>query len=208
MSDKIVGLFPQFINDINLIQPEYSFSDRVWLLPMRFGPNPNDWTMVNVTLYENTYYCYWTEWDLSLELSMKGKIKKPSFLGLSEGDLKKFSCMLKGFTTAAKRITKDWLRVYRETLKNLPFDMRFGILPKGVIWKYYPDWYRADIALGKRKTTRFAEYVRAGKFQSDYAGHHREMSLALFMKYCKVAYTANLRHFKGAIAKEMSGLKM
>ena len=28
------------------------------------------------------------------------------------------------------------------------------------------------------------------------------------MKYCKVAYTANLRHFKGAIAKEMSGLKM
>ena len=28
------------------------------------------------------------------------------------------------------------------------------------------------------------------------------------MKYCKVAYTANLRHFKGAIAKDMSGLKM
>jgi len=30
MSDKIAGLFPQFINDINLIQPEYNFSDRVW----------------------------------------------------------------------------------------------------------------------------------------------------------------------------------
>jgi hypothetical protein len=28
------------------------------------------------------------------------------------------------------------------------------------------------------------------------------------MKYCKVAYTANLRHFKGAIEKEMSGLEM
>jgi len=34
------------------------------------------------------------------------------------------------------------------------------------------------------------------------------MSLALFMKYCKVAYTANLRHFKGAIEKGMSGLEM
>ena len=30
MSDEIVRLFPQFINDINLIQPEYNFSDRVW----------------------------------------------------------------------------------------------------------------------------------------------------------------------------------
>ncbi len=65
-----------------------------------------------------------------------------------------------------------------------------------------------DIALGKMKTARFAEHVRAGKFRSDYAGHHREMSLALFMKYCKVAYTANLRHFKGAVEKGMSGLEM
>jgi len=208
MCDKIVGLFPQFIKDINLIQPKYNFSDRVWSLPMRFGPSPNDWTMVHVTLYEDTYYCYWTQWDHSLELGLKGKIKKPSFLGLSQGDIKKFSYMLKGFTTVARRITKDWLRVYRETLKDLPLDMRFGILPKGVIWKYYPDWYRTDIALGKRKTARFTGYVRAGKFQSDYAGHHREMSLAFFMKYCKVAYTANLRHFKGAISKDMSGLTM
>jgi len=28
------------------------------------------------------------------------------------------------------------------------------------------------------------------------------------MKYCKVAYTANFRHFKGAIEKGMSGLEM
>ena len=28
------------------------------------------------------------------------------------------------------------------------------------------------------------------------------------MKYCKVAYTANLRQFKGAIEKDMSGLEM
>ena len=134
MSDEIDRLFPQFINDINLIQPEYNFSDRIWRFPIRFGSNPKDWTMVHVTLYENTYYCYWTEWDLSLELSMKGKIKKPAFRGLSDGDSKKFSHMMKGFTTVVKQITKDWLRVYRETLRNLPLDMRYGILPKGVIW--------------------------------------------------------------------------
>ncbi len=34
------------------------------------------------------------------------------------------------------------------------------------------------------------------------------MNLANYMKYCKVAYTANLRHFKGAIKKNMSGLAM
>jgi hypothetical protein len=208
MSDEIVRLFPQFITDINQIQPEYDFSDLIWRLPMRYGPNPKDWTMVHVTLYENTYYCYWSEWDLSLELSTKGKIKKPSFWSLSDGDSKKFSYMLKGFTTVVKRITNDWLRVYRETLKNLPLDMRFGIIPKGVVWKYYPDWYRVDIALGKMKTARFAEHVRVGKFRSDYAGHHRDMSLALFIKYCKVAYTANLRQLKDAITKNMSGLEM
>ncbi len=208
MSDEIVRLFPQFINDINLIQPEYSLSDRIWQFPMRFGPNQKDWTMFQATLYESTYYCYWAEWDLSLELSMKGKIKKPAFWSLYDDDSKKFEYMLTKFTQVVQRITKDWLRVYRETLKDLPLDMRYGILPKSVTWKYYPDWYRADIDLGKMKTARFANYVRVGKFGSDYAGHHREMSLALFMKYCKVAYTANLRQFKGAIEKGMSGLEM
>ena len=208
MSDEIDRLFPQFIKDINLIQPDYSLSDRVWQFPMRFGSNSKDWTMVHVTLYEDTYYCYWTEWDLSLELSMRGIIKKPAFWSLGDGDSNKFSYMLRRFTTVAKRITNDWLRVYRETLKNLPLDMRYGILPKGVIWKYYPDWYRVDIALGKMKTARFAKYVRVGKFRSEYAGHHRQMSLASFMKYCKIAYTANLGHFKGAIKKDMSGLEM
>ena len=85
MSDDIFRLLPRFINDINLTQPEYNFSDRVWQFPMRFGPNPKDWTMVHVTLYEKTYHCYWSEWDLSLELSTKGKIKKPAFWSLSNG---------------------------------------------------------------------------------------------------------------------------
>ena len=208
MNDEIVGLFPQFINDINLIQPEFSNSDRVWRFPMRFGPNPKDWTMVHVTHYEDTYYCYWSEWDLSLELNAKGKINNPSFLNLSAQDSRKFLHTLKRFTRMAKRITKDWLRVYRETVKELPLDMRYGTIPKGVIWKYYPNWYRADTDLGKAKTARFAGYVRAGKFRSDYAGHHREMNLALYLKYCKVAYTANFRRFKGYIKKDMLGLEM
>ena len=173
MQDENVRLLSQFINDINLIQPEFSFSDRLWRLSIRFGLNPRDWTMVHITLYENTYYCYWTEWDLSLELSMTGNIKKPAFWDLSAGDSRKFSYMLTSFTTVVKRITNDWLRVYRETLKNLPLDMRYGILPKGVIWKYYPDWYRADIDLGVTKkadgwsvflrgssTSRMAETIR------------------------------------------------
>jgi hypothetical protein len=56
MSDEIVRLFPQFINDIKLIQPECNLSGRVWRFSVRFGPNPKDWTMVHVTPYENTYF--------------------------------------------------------------------------------------------------------------------------------------------------------
>ena len=208
MSYEVVRRLPRFIKDINLIQPDYDLSDRVWRLPMRFGAAPNDWTMLHVSLYENTYYCYMTAWDLSLELSLKGKIKKPAYWSLDDKDSKKIEFMLTRFSTVVKRITNDWLQVYRETLKSLSLDMRYGILPKSVVWKYYPEWYRADIALGKVKTARFINYVRSGKFRSDYVGHHREMSLALFMQYCKVAYTANLRQFKRAIEKDMSGLDM
>ncbi len=208
MDDEVLRRLPRFVKDINLIQPEYDLSDRVWRFPMRFGAGPNDWTMLHVTLYEKTYYCYWTAWDLSLELNLKGKVKKPAYWSLDDKDSKKFEFMLTKFTTVAKRITNDWLQVYRETLKSLPLDMRYGIVPKSVVWKYYPEWYRVDIALGKVKTARYIKYVRAGRFRNDYAGHHREMSLALFMEYCKVAYTANLRQFKRAIDKDMSGLDM
>jgi hypothetical protein len=93
-------------------------------------------------------------------------------------------------------------------LKNLPLEMRYGVVAKSVVWKLYPDWYRVDAALGKTKTARFVAYVRDGKYRSEYTGHHRKMSLALYMKYCKVAYKANLRHLKGTINKNMSGLAM
>ena len=63
MRDEIAGLFPQFINDITLLQRVFNLRDLVWRFPAQFGPDPQDWTMVNVILYENTYYCYWTEWD-------------------------------------------------------------------------------------------------------------------------------------------------
>jgi len=208
MSEEIATLFPQFVRDINRIQPEFSSSDRMWQFPMQFGPNLKDWTMLHVTLYNHTYYCFLSEWDLSLELNRKGRIIKPAYWGLSTEDTGKFSYMLKRFTRVAKRISKDWLRVYRETLKALPLDMRYGTLPKGVVWHYYPDWYRVDKELGKAKTTRFARFVRAGKFRSDYSGHHTEMNLSLLMTYCKAAYTANLRRFKRTIDKEMSGLEM
>lgn len=208
MKNRIDILFVQFIKDINLIQPKFSLSDMIWRCPMRFGPGPRDWTMVHVTLYENTYYCFWPEWDLSLELSRKGIRKKPAFWGLNDKDSEKIAHMLKRFTRVAKRITKDWVRVYRETLRELPLDMRYGTIPKGVIWKFLPDWYRVDNDLGKKKTARFARYVQAGGFRSDYTGHHRKMNLAVYMKYCRIAYTANLRRFKGAIEKDMSGLEM
>lgn len=208
MRDDIVEFLPQFIDDINSLQPEFNFRDLVWRFPARFGINPKDWTMVHVTLYENTYYCYWTEWDLSLEVSTKGKLKNPVYWSLNEKDSEEFAHMLTGFSAAVKRISKNWLPEYRKTLKNLPLDMRYGVLPKAIIWKYYPDFYRADIDLGKIKTARFVSYVQAGKFRSDYAGHHREMSLDIFMKYCKVAYTANFRRFKGSIKEEMPGLEM
>jgi hypothetical protein len=40
-------LFPQFIKDLNRLQPEYSYADRIWQLPLRTGDKPKDWTILS-----------------------------------------------------------------------------------------------------------------------------------------------------------------
>ena len=85
--------------------------------------------------------------------------------------------------------------------------MRFGVVPKAIIWKYYPDTYRVDTELGKTPVRDFIKHVRAYRFREEYGGQHQQMTLALFLRYCKVAYLANADRFKGAI-EGMSGLEM
>ncbi len=118
MNDGILRRLPRFVKDINLIQPAYDLSDRIWRFPMRFGAGPNDWTMLHVTHYEKTYYCHWTAWDLSLELSLKGKVKKPVYWSLEDKDSKKFELMLTKFTTVY-----DCAHLHEFSRKNriLPF---------------------------------------------------------------------------------------
>jgi hypothetical protein len=70
------------------------------------------------------------------------------------------------------------------------------------------DTYRVDTELGKALVRDFVRQVRAYKFHEEYRGHHKKMTLALFMRYCKVAYLANAGRFKGPISPGMSGLKM
>jgi hypothetical protein len=43
--------------------------------------------------------------------------------------------------------------------------------------------------------------VRVREFHEEYAGHHKKMTLAMFMRYCKLAYLANAGRFKGAIGR-------
>ena len=86
--------------------------------------------------------------------------------------------------------------------------MRYGIVPKSVIWKYYPDTYRPDTQLGKVRTAEFIAKDRAYKFREEYNGHHKKMTLGIFMRYCKLAYLANSEQFKTTTKKKMSGLQM
>jgi hypothetical protein len=208
VNDKVTGLLPQFIKDLNRLQPEYSHGDRIWRFPMRTGTKPKDWAMAHVTHYQDIYYFSWTAGKLSLELNANGNATSSVPENPSGGELKKFAWSLNHFHRLVERIEKDWVSVYRETLRDYPLTMRYGIVPKSVIWKYYPDSYRPDTELGKARTAEFIEQVRAYKFREEYNGHHKKMTLALLMRYCKVAYLANRDQFKDAIAKGMSGLKM
>lgn len=206
--DEITKLLPQFVKDLNRLQPDYSSADRIWRLPMRTGDKPKDWAMTHVAHYKETYYLSWTAYELSLEFDPQGKARSTVVENLACTKLKGLAWALKHFNRQVRWIEEDWVSVYRETARHYPLVLRYGIVPKAIIWKYYPDTYRVDTELGKALVRDFVRQVRAYKFHEEYRGHHKKMTLALFMRYCKVAYLANAGRFKGAIAPGMSGLKM
>src|SRR5262245_32083276 len=133
MNEEITRLLSQFIKDLNRLQPEYSSADRIWRLPMRTGRKAKDWAMLHVTHYQDIYYFSWTVSTLSLELSAKDKM--PTVLeNLTGAELKKLAWTLQHFHHQAERIEKDWVSVYRETLRDYPLTMRYGLVPKSIIW--------------------------------------------------------------------------
>ncbi len=208
MAHKILRLLPQFIKDLNRLQPEYSHSDRIWRIPMRTGARPKDWAMTHITHYQDTYYFSWTASRLSLELKASGKTVNSALDAESDRELNRLTWALTHLNRQVSRIGKNWVAAYRETLREYPLNMRYGIVPKSVIWKYYPDIYRPDTQLGEARTAEFIAKQRTYRFREEYNGHHKKMTLAIFMRYCKLAYLANSEQFKAAAQKKMSGLQM
>ena len=201
-------LLPQFIKDLNQLQPEYSSADRIWQLHLRTGHKPKDWVMLRVTHYQETYYLSWTLCELTLELDLRGLARTPAGENLADKEQRKLVYALKYLNRQVRRIKQDWVRFYRQTECHYPLSMRYGTLPKAILWKYYPDTYRVDTDLGKTLTREFISLVRTYKFHQDYKGHHKEMSLALYMRYCEVAYLANSAQLKRVIKPGTPGLDM
>jgi hypothetical protein len=113
VNDEAIGLLPQFIKNLNRLQPEYSHGDRIWQLPMRTGARPKDWAMTHATHYRDSYYFSWTASKLSLELNAKGKAIPSAPENLSGMELKKLAWALKYFNRQVERIEKDWVGVIR-----------------------------------------------------------------------------------------------
>jgi len=164
--------------------------------------------MLRATHYKEVYYLSWTLDDLSLELDSQGQARSPADENLAGIDGNKLAYALKYFNRQVRRIEQDWVRVYRQTARHYPLTMRYGTLPKAILWKYYPDIYRVDTELEKARVREFVALVRAHKFQKEYAGHHEKMTLARYMRYCKEAYLANATQQKSAVEPRMSGLDM
>jgi hypothetical protein len=198
-SNEVFELLPQFIKALNRIQPEYSSADRIWQLPLRTGDKPTDWVMLRVAHYQETYYLSCTLCDLAVELDSRGRLSSSESESLAGEKEQKLGHALKYFNRQVRQIKQDWVSVYRQTEQHYPLAMRCGIVPKAILWEYYPDTYRVDTELGKALTGEFIAQVRAHKFQRDGTGHHKEMTLALYMRYCEVAYHANVTHPKTVI---------
>jgi hypothetical protein len=201
-------LLPRFINDLNRLLPEYSCADRLWRVPVRTGGRSRDWALLRATHYQQTYYISWTAYELSLELDPQGRLRSGAIDALGSLEQRKLIWALRHFNRQVRRIETDWISVYREAARLYPLVMRYGTVPKAIVWKHYPEIYRVDTELGHARVGQFIKRVRAYEFREEFGGHHKKMTLALFMRYCKVAYLANAARFKGAIDPAMSGLKM
>ena len=104
----LTKLLPQFIKDLNRLQPEYSSADRIWQLHLRTGDKPKDWTMLCVTHYQETYYVGWTLCDLSLELDLQGRPRTPVVEKLAGKEARKLAYALKQLNRQVRRIKQDW----------------------------------------------------------------------------------------------------
>jgi hypothetical protein len=111
----LTELLPQFIKDLNRLQPEYSYADRIWQLHLRTGDKPKDWVMLRVTHYQETYYLFWTLCDLTLELDSRGHARTPAVENLAGKEQRKLVYALKYLNRQVRRIKQDWVRFYRQT---------------------------------------------------------------------------------------------
>ena len=101
-------LFPQFIKDLNRLQPEYSYADRIWQLPLRTGDKPKDWTILSAKHYRDVYYLSWTQSDFVLELNSQGRERDGNRVIKDAG---KLAYALRYFSLQVRQIEKDWVRL-------------------------------------------------------------------------------------------------
>ena len=100
-------LLPRFVKGLNRLQPEYSFTDRFWRLPVRTGVRSNDWALLRATHYQQTYYLSWTAYELSLELDPQGRTRSGAIANLGSLEVRKRIWALKHFSRQVRRITHD-----------------------------------------------------------------------------------------------------
>lgn len=200
-NDSLNRVFRSFFKGLNDIQPEYSGADEVWVVTFQDSKKSQLWNFVRVVRYQDSAYL-----TANRETSLEFDLRKGKFAGepqafTQEGLIR----LLKQANDQLKKIKKDWLGYYKNFFRRYPFSQRYGFIRRRLLWQLGPDWYRPD-----KKIKQLSELISL-LARKDYAreeDHLPSMTLELYLKYCRIAYLANIGEYKKCIHSKMTGLEM
>ena len=197
----------RFVEDLRKVRPEVNLRDNIWRFTVPTGSRRSKWHLLSVTEYEKRFYCTWPTERKDFELDAKGVLARGSG-SMYDDERKKLLAVLRSIGAEVKAIQRNWLAHYKAKLRAVPSGLRYGMVPRAVLFELLKDMYRPDKLLGQSQTRKFVQMVQDNIRFEESEGHHASMTLGMYYKYCHIAYGANLSLHKEWLKPEMTGAEM
>lgn len=204
----------QFLETLQKFDYALQSTDHIWKI--LFKKESNDWGYLHISKYRDTYFIS----DIigknetlkvssieKIEVAESGSFGNYQDIYRDEELAEDWNKLLGNAYQWLVFVEKDWLKANRMVQTRFPFDGRFGVLPRSVIWEYFPKSVRLEKTLGKKKALQFVQLVENGHFMDYELGFTEAMTANRFFDYCKIAYIAAKRP-EETIDTTLSGKKL
>lgn len=185
-----------FLKHLEKFDYTLSGSDPTWEL--LFQNHKQKWVYLLITKYQKTYYINRIDGEGgSIEVT-PGKKKIPAPTGFSDyrnvydeqEQEKTWLPLIIAARKWLKQVEKNWIKTNKMVQEEFPLKYRYGTVPHSLIRDTFPNSFRLDKQLGKRKARQFIRLVENNYFMGYECGIVQTMTAKDFFDYCKIAYLA------------------